>query len=88
MLALIRKLTCRVACLGLVLVSLEVIDNSVWVRFVSFRWELNIPPGTRHLVFPYIYILFDNTSRPWYMQGVVVSSIGNRPAEGAKQGVF
>ena len=52
MLTFIRKITCRVACLGLVLVSFEVIDDSVWVRFVSFRWESIMPPGSRVLVFP------------------------------------
>ena len=52
MLTFIREITCRVACLFLVLVSFEVIDDRVWVRFVSFRWELVMPPGTRPLVFP------------------------------------
>ena len=52
MLTFIRKITCRVAFLGLVLVSFEVIYDSVWVRFVSFRWNSVISPGTRPLVFP------------------------------------
>ena len=52
MLTFIRETACRLACLGLVLVSFEVIDDSVWLRFVSFRWDSIIPPGTRHLVFP------------------------------------
>ena len=51
MLTFIRKITCQVACLCLVLVSFEVIDDSVWIRFVSFRWDSVIPPGTRLLVF-------------------------------------
>ena len=52
MLTFIREITCRVACLGLDLVSFEVIYDSVWVRFVSFRWQSSMPPGTRPLVFP------------------------------------
>ena len=52
MLTFIREITCRVACLGLVLVSFEVICDSAWVRFVSFRWESSMPPGTRLLMFP------------------------------------
>ena len=52
MLTFIRENTCRVACLGLVLVSFEVIYYSVWVRFVSFRWKSSMPPGPRPLVFP------------------------------------
>ena len=39
-------------CLCLVLVSFEVKDYRVWVRFVSFRWEFIVPPGTWPLVFP------------------------------------
>ena len=53
MLTFIREITCRLAGLGLILVSFEVIDDSVWVRFVSFRLDSVIPPGTRLLVFPF-----------------------------------
>ena len=52
MLTFIRKIKCRVAFLGLVLVSFEVIYDSVWVRFGSFRWNSGILPGARPLVFP------------------------------------
>ena len=52
MLTFIRKITCRIACLCLVLVSFEVKDYRVWVRFISFSWNFVVPPGTRLLVFP------------------------------------
>ena len=52
MLSFIREITCRVACFCLVLVSFEVIDDRVWVRFVSFLGYSVIPPGSRLLVFP------------------------------------
>ena len=52
MLTFIREITCRVTCLGLVLVNFEVINNSVWVRFGSFRWNSVISTGTRPLMFP------------------------------------
>ena len=52
MLTFIREITCWVACLCLVLVSFEAIDDSVWIRFVSFLGDSVIPPGTRLLVFP------------------------------------
>ena len=51
MLTFIREITCSVACLGLVL-SCLVINDSVWVRFVSYRRESSMPPGMRPLMFP------------------------------------
>ena len=51
MLTFIRKITGRVACLCLVLISFEVKDDCMWVRFVSFWWEFVVPPGSRSLVF-------------------------------------
>ena len=51
MLTFIREITCRVACLCYVLVS-DRVDDRLWVRFVSFRWDSVIPPGSRLLVFP------------------------------------
>ena len=53
MLTFIRKITCRIACLCLVLVSFEVKDYRVWVRFISFSWNFVVLPGTRLLVFPF-----------------------------------
>ena len=51
-LAFVRKIPRRLACLGLVLVRLEVINNSVWVRFVPLRRAPVIPPGAGKLVLP------------------------------------
>ena len=75
MLTFIREITCRIAFLGLVLVSFEVIDDSVWVRFGSFRWNSVIPPGTRPLMFP----SFDQvvTTKPDYFTTSQSSLIGS-----------
>ena len=52
MLTFVRKIKRWVACLCPVLVSFEVKDYRVWVRFVSFRWKFVVPPGTQPLIFP------------------------------------
>ena len=56
MLVFVREISRWLACLGLVLVRLEVVNNGVWIRLVFLRQTTVIPPGIGNFVFP----SFDN----------------------------
>ena len=52
MLAFIRKIMRRVACLCLVLIRFKIKDDCAWICFVSFRWKFVTLPGRGFFVFP------------------------------------